>query len=91
MVPIRFIAETLGFTVDWNEATQTVTMTDGKTTIVLTIGSTTMYINGKAKIMDVAPEISNDRTCVPVRFVAEGFGGVVGWEDATQMVTITLD
>ena len=90
-VPIRFIAETLGFKVTWDEATETVTMTDGKTTIVLTIGSTTMYIDGKAKIMDVAPELTDDRTFVPVRFVAEGFGGVVGWEDATQMVTITIE
>ncbi len=91
MVPVRFIAETLGYTVEWNEATQTVTIKNDTTTIVLTIGSTTMYINGKAKIMDVAPEISDSRTCVPVRFVAEAFGGIVGWEDATQMVTITFE
>ena len=91
MVPIRFIAETLGYEVTWNEATQTVTIDNGKTEIVLVIGSTTMYINGSPKIMDVAPELTSDRTFVPVRFVAEGFGGEVGWEEAEQMVTITIE
>ena len=41
---------------------------------VMTIGDTTYTINGVEKSMDVAPEITGDRTYVPVRFVAEGLG-----------------
>jgi Copper amine oxidase N-terminal domain. len=32
--------------------------------------------------------ILGDRTLVPIRFVAENFGAVVGWEDKTKTVTV---
>ncbi len=36
-----------------------------------------------------APFISNGRTLVPVRVIAESFGSKVGWDDPTDTVTIT--
>ena len=36
----------------------------------------------------VAPEIINDRTYVPIRFVAEELGAVVNWNEETQEVVI---
>ena len=36
-----------------------------------------------------APFVSNGRTLVPVRVIAESFGSKVGWDDATRTVTIT--
>ena len=36
-----------------------------------------------------APYISNDRTMVPIRAVAESFNCNVGWDGATRKVTIT--
>jgi len=41
--------------------------------------------------MEVAPEIINARTFVPVRFIAEAFGANVGWDPATKTVTIKSD
>jgi len=38
--------------------------------------------------MDVAPEIVNDRSFLPARFVAEAFGAQVGWNAGSQTVTI---
>ena len=40
----------------------------------MTIDSTTYTVNGVEQTMDVAPEITNDRTYVPVRFVGEALG-----------------
>ena len=37
----------------------------------------------------VAPEIINDRTYVPIRFVAEELGADVQWNEETKTVTIT--
>lgn len=73
-VPFRALGEALGATVVWDNDARTVTYTLGDTEIVMTIGDTTYTINGVEKSMDVAPEITGDRTYVPVRFVAEGLG-----------------
>ena len=91
-VPVRYLAYMLGVTennVNWDEATQTVTIKKGDSEVQLVIGSTTIMVNGDAKTMDVAPEITNDRTFLPARYVAEGLGYVVGWNPATQSVIIS--
>ena len=76
MVPVCVLAESFGADVDFDEEAQTVTIVDGDTTIVMTVGSTEYTINGEAaEAMDTAPVIGSDnRTYVPVRFVAEGLG-----------------
>lgn len=38
--------------------------------------------------MDVAPTIVNDRTMVPVRFIAEALGGMVEWHEDIQTAYI---
>lgn len=73
-VPFRALGEALGAEVEWDNDARTVTYTLGKTEIVMTIDSTTYTVNGEEKTMDVAPEISGDRTYVPVRFVGEALG-----------------
>ena len=45
-------------------------------------------VNGKTVTLDVAPQLLNDRTMVPLRFVVESLGAIVEWEDVTQTVTI---
>ncbi len=87
-VPMRYLGEILGAEVVWDDAARTVTLTKGDTTVVFTIGSTSYTVNGEAKTADVAPEIANDRTMLPARFVAEAVGAVVGWDAATQTVLI---
>lgn len=62
-----------------------------KRNIVMSVGKTVYTVDGKSKAMDVAPFIVNDRTVVPVRFVAEALGAKVDWDDATKTVTITLN
>jgi len=47
-----------------------------------------MYVNGKLVILDSVPIVRNDRTLLPIRFVAEALGAQVGWDDAQQKVTI---
>jgi len=87
-VPMRYVGEMLGAEVVWDDAARTVTLTKGDTTVVFTIGSTSYTVNGEAKTADVAPEIANDRTMLPARFVAEAFGATVGWDATTQTVLI---
>gem|GEM_PF-6544365 len=81
MVPIRVVTETLGGKADWNASTRTVTLTiDGK---VLK-----MTINEKILGFDAAPVIINNRTYVPIRYVAEKLGANVEWIAETQQIII---
>ena len=57
--------------------------------IILTIGEKTAQVFGVQKTNDVAPKIVNDRTMLPVRFVAENMGAKVDWDEANEIVTIS--
>ena len=88
LVPMRKIFETLGAAVDWNGETQTITSKKGDTTIVLTVGDTTAYKNGEPIELDVPAKIVNERTLVPVRFIAESLDIIVEWHDYTRVVAL---
>ena len=91
LVPIRAIIEAMGGTVSWEEGTQTAILTYENSEIRLTIDSATAYFNDEAYSLDVAPTTINDRTMLPIRFVAERFAFDVDWNDAEQRITITKD
>lgn len=89
LVPVRFISEAIGASVDWDAATSTAIIAlDGKT-IKLPIGAAAADIDGNAVALDVPAQIINDRTMVPIRFISENFGANVGWDGDTRTVTVT--
>ncbi|OAT83679.1 copper amine oxidase N-terminal domain-containing protein [Desulfotomaculum copahuensis] len=90
-VPLRFVGNAVGVTDDnigWDNASQTATLSMGGTTVKFTVGSTGYTVNGQAKAMDVAPLVRQNRTFLPARYVAEAFGYAVGWDAASQTVTV---
>lgn len=87
-VPIRFIAEELGYDVKWDGANRKVTMTNDGTTVELTIGSNKMMVNGKTVLLDAPAEIRDDRTFVPLRAIAEAFGEKVDYSSDYKAVYI---
>lgn len=91
--PVRYLAYALGVSKDdiaWADEAKSVTITKGQTTVIMTIGDNTMMVNDKPIKMDVAPEISNSRTMLPARWLAEALGAEVSWDDATQQATIKI-
>lgn len=89
--PVRYVAQALGITADnvvWDGAQRTVTIFRANRIVQVTIGSTTMLVNGVPLTMDAAPEITAERTMLPIRFVAQGLGVNVNWDAATQTVTL---
>lgn len=91
-VPVRYLAYSLEIDeggIGWDSGTQTVTLTKEDKMVTLTIGSKTRKINDVSDTMDVAPEISNGRTMLPARWVAEAFDATVGWDSGLRTVTIT--
>ncbi len=90
LVPVRFIAEAFGATVEWVRETETIIIELEDTMIVLQIGNQTAFVNGKAQILDAPPLIIQGRTLIPVRFIAEAFGATVEWVRETETVVIKL-
>ena len=88
LLPVRVFVEGIGGQVQWDESSQTATLSCGGNTVVLTIGSNTAYLNGREQMLDTAPVIINQRTMFPIRFIAESFGYTVLWAEDTQTVTI---
>lgn len=80
MVPVRFIVEEFGATVEWDAVLREVHIFSGTDTITLKIDSDIIRVNGIEKKMDTKAVILNDRTYVPLRFVTENLGKEIIWE-----------
>lgn len=89
LIGMRDIFEAMNAAITWDSATRTVTATQGVTTVMLTIGSKVAYVNARAVALDVAAQIINESTYVPLRFVAEATGAEVRWFGVTRTVEIT--
>lgn len=87
--PVSAVAQALGVAksnIIWNEEARTVTILGNKT-VQMTIGSTTLLVNGTPVVMDVAPEITNSRTFLPISWLAKALDVNYTWDAATQTVT----
>lgn len=83
-VPVRFLGNALGVSnqdISWNTATNKAKLVLGSRSAELTIGKKQLLANGQAKALDVAPELKNNRTYLPARFVAEALGFKVDFVD----------
>jgi len=94
MVPIRYLAEAIGFDVDWdfsdpnNQLVLIYKPNNHQVPYILfVIGQPIAMYNGQLIALDVAPEILNDRTMVPLRFVVETMGYTVNWQPPTIELT----
>ena len=93
LVPIRVIAEALGYNVEWDGVNQVVTVTNGNEMVRLIIGASFLsYLNSTTSssiTLDVPAQIISDRTYLPLRAVGEAIGASVDWDGATRSVFIT--
>ena len=68
--------------------------------ILMMLNDPYMTVDGIKQLIDppaageeprnTAPITRNDRTVVPIRAIIEAMGGKVGWEDATQKISLTV-
>ena len=79
LVPLRIISEQLKADVAWNARTKTITIVKGSNTIEMKVGNKSAKLNHKSFKMNVAPQIINGYTYVPIRAVAECFNADVGY------------
>ncbi len=94
LVPLRGIAEAMGAQVQWDGDMREITLEKDGMRAVLTVDSDAAAIitpdGAQASITLEAPAtIINDRTMVPVRFIAETFGVDTAWDAEQCSVVLT--
>lgn len=89
MLPLRAAGEALGARVCYCADLNAVLVKKGDIYLLLPVGSKVIYKNGAAITMDVAVQIIQGRTFVPVRYFAEALNCKVDWDAETSSVVIS--
>ena len=95
MVPVRFVAESLGAEVAWNGETKTACILKDGVLVEVPIGSRSIRVTWGGKTADLAMDteavLYRDRTMIPVRSVAEALGAYVDYAERYNTVGIWLE
>lgn len=89
LVPLRATAEAYGANVGFDSASNAAVITKDSVTVTVPIGESVVYRNGEPIMNDVAAQIVDSRTYLPIRVVMEALGGDVGWDAGSQTVTVS--
>ncbi len=92
-VPLRAIAEALGAEVEWKQESRGITLRTENAETALAIGSLSASITKGNKVsaaaLETAPYIKDDKTYVPLRFIAQGLNCKVYWLEELNAAVIT--
>ena len=78
-VPVRFIFETLGYSVKWEEMSQTAIAEKAGAAIRMQIGNPELLVGDEPVILDSLPILVGDRTLVPAQAFSDAIGANVSW------------
>jgi len=88
LVPVRVITEAFGAEVEWVSETRQIKLTYQNVNIVLRIDDINVYVNEQQQTLLFQPQLTNNVTMVPLRFITENFGAEVNWDTDTQTITV---
>jgi len=90
MIPVRYVIEdsALQGIVTWNADSSEVDIVCKNKHFVFKIASHTVIVDGKNIDLDVVPYIYQNRTYIPLRFLAEQLSARVTWNTSARQVSI---
>lgn len=93
LIPLRAVAEGMKADVSYDAEKHEVTIvknadTEEEIKIVMDLEKGTVKVNNEPVEIDVPAEVMNNRTMVPLRFIAEQLNLKVQWDQETQTVTL---
>ncbi len=86
LLPVRFLAESLGAEVQWLGQEKTAVITSPDCNIRITLEQTHMTVNGGEVPLDVPARVTDGRILVPMRAIAEALGQEVDWHNGGLIV-----
>ncbi len=87
-IPIRNYSELLGFDVEWDEESRSVTITDGELATTFLLNSRRVIQDETALYMEARALLIDGRTYIPLRSVAELYNRAVDWDEQKKQVNI---
>ena len=93
-VPVRFVADALGASVEWDAETGTATLRSEENIIKLKTNDKWMQVSDYKPVvwkkikMDTAPHIVNNRMMIPIRYIAENLNCDVEWDSKNARAII---
>ncbi|MFC5653781.1 NlpC/P60 family protein [Paenibacillus solisilvae] len=93
-VPIRSVAEQMGYKIDWriDGSEVQITLQNNGRTIKMKTGSKDADVNGKRVTMTSPPALFKDNHMfIPVRFISESFGYRIQWDNKNGIAIICKD
>lgn len=91
LVPLRGVFEHMGAQLSWDPKARTVTAFRNGQKIVLPIGASQAQIDERAVALDQPAMVIDNRTFVPLRFLAEALNAKVDWLTAERTVEIRTE
>ena len=88
-VPLRITMESFGATVKWDDTSKTAIVEKDGIKVEVPVGKSYVIKDGQQIKNDTAAIIKDGKTYLPIRAVLECFGASVGWDSATQTVTVS--
>lgn len=88
LIPVRAVSEAMGAIVEWNDEEKVVTITKDDTIIKFNLSENKVYVGEAEVALDVPAEVMNNRTMVPLRFIAEQLGLNVEWDEELGTIEI---
>ena len=87
-VPLRFLAEELGFEVSYYNETKEIKISKDDQDLVLNLDSDSGLLKGKKLKLEDKPYLKDGRTMVPLRFLAESLSLDIFWNEKAQAVIV---
>lgn len=91
LVPIRAVFEKAGADVEWDDASQTATLTKGNYTVTVKSNESFITKNGTPIAIDSPSKNINGRILIPVRAIAEAMDFGVTWNPIYRSVLIATN
>ena len=92
MLPLRYVAEALGYKVAWLSESRTAVIMDIGLRVEMPVDSSFIIVNGVKYTSDVKPEMRKNRIMLPIANIARALGLKDGkdilWDEVNRQVTL---
>lgn len=92
MLPLRYVAEALGYRIAWLSETRTAVIMDIGLRVEIPVASNFIIVNGVKYTSDVKPELRKNRIMLPIANIARALGLKDGkdiiWDEVNRQVTL---